>query len=115
MIYASDGTLFAGSFNGLRRSRDNGASWESTGFEAAIDGPGHDGERLWAHAGHGYNGGEEPQHYQVSTDGGDTWRDYTDQGSPPIANQPYVMAFDPVNRILYGAHWNSGLWALRVD
>lgn len=113
VIYTSDGTLYAGSFNGLRRSRDNGATWESTNFDAAIDGPGYDGERIWAHPGHGYNAGSEPQHYETSTDG-NTWTTYTGGGSPGIANQPYVMAFDPVNRILYGAHWSSGLWALRL-
>ncbi len=32
----------------------------------------------------------------------------------PMANGPGTLAYDPVHRLMYGAHWHGGLWRIKL-
>ena len=58
--------------------------------------------------------GSGNQPYSVSPEGdGATWTAYKG-GTQKFGNGPLVMEFDPVNRIMYSANWQWGIWALKV-
>ena len=52
-------------------------------------------------------------YYVSSESDGTQWTPYQG-GAQKFGNGPYMMRFDPVNKILYSANWGAGLWALKV-
>jgi photosystem II stability/assembly factor-like uncharacterized protein len=108
IYYSESGILYASGTPTLLRSTDNGESWMEVGPSAngftAVHG---DGELLYTAVIYG------PAPFSVSPeDDGVTW---TMQNEQQFEQGPFEMAFDPVNRILYSASWNDGVWALRVE
>lgn len=112
---AADGTLYVGAVGQILRSEDDGATFElvgpptSDGYYAVIG----DGTTLYAQLANTGGNTTGPQPYVVSPEGdGVTW---TEQNDQRFSDGPYRMDFDPVNRIVYSANWNEGVWALAVD
>lgn len=116
IYYTSEGVLYAGATPYPVRSFDNGAHWEyltDLGFSYYFSVHG-DGTRLYTHISYPSLGGFHPSPMAVSLEtDGMSWEPYQG-GAQTFTNGPFSMAFDPVNRIMYGAMWNQGLWALRV-
>lgn len=54
-----------------------------------------------------------PFYTSPETDG-TSWTLYQ-SGTQRFSDGPYVMRFDKVNRIMYAACWNAGLWALKLS
>jgi hypothetical protein len=112
---SKSGALYVGALSNILRSRDNGLTFTavapqtSDGYYAVIG----DGNVLYTQFGNtGGNGGGTDRPYITSSESdGTTWTPYNAQ---KFSDGPYRMAFDPVNRIVYSANWNAGVWALRV-
>jgi hypothetical protein len=109
--YATDGTLYAGAWDSLQRSTDNGASWDAV--------PGLGGGTYYAMVGDGetlytmVDNYPPPTAYVTSPEGdGLSWAPYSDTTNP--GRGPIRMRFDSVNRIIYSANWNAGVWALKL-
>jgi photosystem II stability/assembly factor-like uncharacterized protein len=113
-FYSATGVLYVGASKQILRSTDHGRSFVpvgpvGTGYYAIIG----DGRWLYAQdafTGENAGGVDEPYITSRENDGA-TWTPYSGQ---TFADGPYRMAFDPINRILYSANWNSGVWALKV-
>jgi hypothetical protein len=43
---------------------------------------------------------------------GASWAAF-ENGDQKFDNGPYRMRFDAVNKIVYSANWNAGIWALK--
>lgn len=113
--YSSQGYLYIGVSGGLLRSTDNGATWalETSGLGGWFYGAVSDGSKLYtgtAYVGVAYNAP-----LLVSPEGGEgegtSWSPYSEQ---KFVQGPFRMVFEPKNRVIYGANWNSGAWALNV-
>jgi photosystem II stability/assembly factor-like uncharacterized protein len=116
-FFAPDGTLYVGANNQMLRSSDRGMSFMTIpgletpdGYYDVIS----DGNLLYAHVSNVVNGldtvGDQPYIVSPVADG-TSWKPYNSQ---TFNNGPYRFAFDPVNRIVYSANWDNGLWALKV-
>jgi hypothetical protein len=111
---SSTGVLYVGALSNVLRSTDNGLTFTevaphtSDGYYAIIS----DGDKLYTQLGNTGKSTVGPSSYMISdeTDG----INWTAQNSQTFSDGPYRMAFDPVNRILYSANWNAGVWALKV-
>jgi hypothetical protein len=112
--YSKTGVLYVGGLGYILRSADNGLTFELVGTRTqdgyyAIIGDGNSLYSLWGNGGDNTTG---PQSYMTSPESdGTMWSDYNTQ---KFTNGPYRMAFDSVNRIVYSANWNAGVWALKV-
>lgn len=111
----SDGTLYVGALGQILRSEDNGETFElvgpptSDGYYSVIG----DGNFLYAQLANTGGNTTGPQPYVISAQGdGFTW---TEQNDQTFSDGPYRMDFDAVNRIVYSANWNEGVWALAVE
>jgi hypothetical protein len=114
---ASTGVLYAPATPYPVRSTDNGLSWtqinNGLGFAYyfAIWG---DGTSLFTLHSGAVEGAPYADPYLTSPESdGTVWAPY-DNGVQTFGNGPYMMRFDPVNRILYSANWGAGFWALKV-
>jgi hypothetical protein len=125
-LYASpgSGTLYAAVWNGILKSTDNGVSWQTfaSGLPyAQYDAVFGDGVHLYAAPSFPVIGGDNPQAhgpwYTVAENGGTRWTAFNDQtpcGSGKC-NGPVQMAYDPVDRSIYSANWDSGVWRLTQE
>lgn len=115
-FYTSAGVLYAGGDPYPVRSFDNGATWEKlTDLRYSHYGAVHgDGTYLYTSNSFPTLNGLDPYpiHVSLETDGA-SWDPYQG-GAQTFTNGPFGMAFDSVNKIMYGAMWNQGLWALKV-
>jgi photosystem II stability/assembly factor-like uncharacterized protein len=111
-IYCSKtGVLYSGGYQYPARSTDNGKTW--TQVKTGLDyswymGVSGDGENIYV----GNTGPDRPFFVSRETDGL-TWTPYRG-GAQKFATQPFEMAYDSANGILYSANW-GGLYALKVD
>ena len=112
--YSKAGALYVGANNQLLRSTDNGLSFSlvgpsvQDGYYQVIG----DGNALYAQLANTGGNSMGPQSYITSPDtDGVSWTAYNSQ---TFSDGPYRMDFDPVNRIIYSANFNDGIWALRV-
>jgi len=109
------GVLYVGALSNILRSTDDGLTFTpvgphtADGYYAVVG----DGNFLYAQFGNtGANGVNTDQPYIVSPESdGTNWTNYNSQ---VFSDGPYRMAFDSVNRIIYSANWNAGVWALKV-
>jgi hypothetical protein len=114
--YSTQGFAYIGLAQSIARSTDNGLTWkaETNGVPYAyyysVIG---DGTRLYTRQ--AFVGVPYTTPFIVSNEGGpnegDSWTTY---GTQVIAEGPWRMVFDPVNRTIYNATWGSGAWALDV-
>jgi hypothetical protein len=113
-FYSNMGVLYVGALTNALRSTDNGLSFTTVapsgdGYYAIIG----DGKRLYTQLGNTGSRGGTPQPYVTSDESdGMTWTNYNSQ---TFSDGPYRMTFDPINRIIYSANWNAGVWALKVQ
>jgi hypothetical protein len=113
--YSTQGYLYIGVSGGLLRSTDNGATWtkETSGLGGWFYGAISDGKNLYT--GTSYVDVPYNEPLLVSPEGGDSegtsWKPFSDQ---IFAHGPFRMVFDSKNRIIYGANWTGGAWALNV-
>jgi hypothetical protein len=112
--YSKSGVLYVGALSYILRSTDNGLTFMPVGTKTqdgyyAIIGDGNSLYSLWGNGGDNTTG---PQVYLTSPESdGTKWTEYNSQ---KFTDGPYRMAFDPMNRIVYSANWNAGVWALKV-
>jgi hypothetical protein len=117
IYYTAAGVAYVGAQPHAARSKDNGLTWEDLSgmpgaFYYSVQG---DGKSLYTQlANTGDNAGRGPQPYVTSLESdGLTWTPYQ-SGAQKFTDGPYLMRFDPANRIMYSANWDAGLWALKV-
>jgi hypothetical protein len=117
IYYTAAGVLYAGGYQYPVRSTDNGGSWTQvkTGLAYAyyytVQG---DGTNLYTLKSFADNTAKYNAPYQTSLEtDGLTWTPYQG-GAQNFDNGPFTMHFDKVNRIMYSANWDAGLWALAV-
>jgi hypothetical protein len=106
---AKNGSLYSGGYQYPARSDDNGATWEQlkTGLVYSwYMGIVGDGESIYTAS----SSKQQPFFFTAESDGR-TWKALNDQ---KFSSPPFQMAIDPVNRVLYSASWNDGLWALKL-
>jgi hypothetical protein len=99
------------------RSADNGITWQKLtdgiGF-SYYDAVWGDGNRLYTMRSFGLMGKPYNDPYLTSPESdGSKWAPYQG-GAQKFGNGPYMMHFDPINRIMYSANWGAGFWALKV-
>jgi photosystem II stability/assembly factor-like uncharacterized protein len=116
LYFAKNGAVYAGANNTMLRSTDEGASWTSVGPQSQ-DGYYQvigDGNVLYGQSANTGTNTTGPAPYVTSKEtDGLTWSPYQ-SGVQTFSDGPYVMRFDSVNRILYSANWDAGVWALKV-
>jgi hypothetical protein len=114
-FYSRAGVLYVPALGTILRSTDNGLTFAPVGPQTQdgyYDVVG-DGNLLYAQPGNTGGNTTGPKPYVTSMEAdGVTWASFNDQ---TFYDGPYRMAFDPVNRIVYTANWNSGVWALKVN
>jgi hypothetical protein len=111
------GNLYFGGYQYPYRSTDNGATWTQLGgglqyayYLSMVS----DGKNLYTAPSCACGGAPYNQSYFTSPESdGLKWTAYQG-GGQKVGNGPYRMRFDKVNRIIYSANWDSGVWALRV-
>jgi photosystem II stability/assembly factor-like uncharacterized protein len=107
------GTLYAGGYQYPVRSDDNGASWRQvkTGLTYSwYIGICGDGTNLFT----GCSNENEPM-FTSPEDDGITWTPYTYEGTTQkFSAEPFEMAYDARNHIMYAASWHEGLLALKI-
>jgi len=104
------GVLYSGGYQYPVRSTDNGASWQQvkTGLVYSwYMGICGDGKTLYTAC----SNKNEPFFTSPESDGL-TWTPYAG-GAQRFSSEPFEMAFDRKNRIMYSASWSDGLWALK--
>jgi photosystem II stability/assembly factor-like uncharacterized protein len=112
--YSKDGVLYVGALSHILRSTDNGETFDlvapntQDGYYAIVG----DGNFMYtARANTGDSTGAEDTYLVSDESDGTNWTAYNGQ---MFRNGPYRMAFEPKNKIIYSANWNSGVWALKV-
>jgi hypothetical protein len=116
IYYATDGVLYAGGSQYPVRSTDNGVTWAQLStlpyaYYYAVQG---DGNNLYTLNSFADSGAMYDAPYQTSAESdGLTWTPYQ-SGAQHFDNGPFTMRFDKINRIMYSANWNAGIWALKV-
>jgi hypothetical protein len=119
LYFTKAGVAYAGANHNMARSTDQGLSWTAIG-QSTPDGYYQvigDGNVLYAAISNTGKATTAPVTFVTSPEtDGLTWSPY--QGAAAAAQTfddgPASMRFDAVNRILYAACWDSGLWALKV-
>jgi len=106
IYYTKAGALFASGNPHNLRSNDNGKTWttinDSNGYTAIFgDGTNLYTEKIF---------GPAPFITSLETDG----TKWTDFGTQQFVQGPFEMGIDPVNRVLYTASWNAGMWAIKL-
>ncbi len=124
VYYSKTGVIYTGAFPYPVRSSDNGVTWQQLtngpayAYYYSVQG---DGTTLYTqHANTGTSGGNFAtapttlSAYLTSPESdGMTWTSYQG-GAQKFIDGPFLMRFDSVNRIMYSANWDAGLWALKV-
>lgn len=113
--YSTQGFLYVGVRGGIMRSTDNGATWtqETKGLGDWFYGAVSDGKNLYTST--AYVGIEYNDPLFVSPEGGaDEGTSWTPWSDFTFKYGAFRMIFDEKNRIIYGANWNGGCWALNV-
>ena len=121
IYYAKNHVLYVGATPYIARSTDNGANWTLVNgglpyfYYMGIIGDGNSmyTAQSFPDAGAKYN---TPIYTSPETDGL-AWKPYNalkTATAQTFDNGPAWMAFDRVNRIVYGVHWTAGVWALKV-
>jgi photosystem II stability/assembly factor-like uncharacterized protein len=116
IYFTANHAAYAGGNNTILRSTDQGMSWSAVGPHTQdgyyqIIG---DGNVLYAQSANTGKNTTGPTPYLTSLEtDGVTWTLYQG-GAQTFTDGPCSMRFDPVNRILYSANWDGGLWALKV-
>jgi hypothetical protein len=107
------GTLFAGAYQYPVRSDDNGASWKQVKAGLTYSwyiGVCGDGTNIYT----GCTNANEPMFVTPETDG-NNWRAFTFNGeTQKFSAEPFEMAYDAKNHIMYAASWYEGLLALKI-
>ena len=114
----SKGHLYFGGYQYPYRSTDNGATWTQLGngglsysYYLSMVG---DGKNLYtAPSCACANAANNQTMFTSPESDGLKWTAYQN-GAQKFGNGPYRMRFDKVNRIIYTANWDSGVWALQV-
>lgn len=112
IYYAPNGSLFSGGVQYPLRSTNNGVSWTqlstaSYGYYMAVGG---DGTNLFT--GKWLAGsGTAPLNSDTLADNGNSW---IATGQPSSYGAFEFTKVDPVNRIMYGGMWESGVWAMKL-
>jgi len=114
------GVLYMGSWNGILRSTDNGASWITLGSANGVGYCPHysavgDGKNLYTSCAYtGTNGTSTSYPYSTSPEAdGLNWTVYNGGGQTFI-NGPGQQVFDKANRIMYSANGSAGILALKI-
>lgn len=107
IYYAKDGTLYVSGSQGVLKSKDNGATFESfvpipAAGELSLIG---DGTNLYT----GAHGGGKLR-YAKETDP-TMWMAYNEQ---EFAEGPFQMALDKVHNVLFTANIRGGVWVLKL-
>ena len=105
------GVLYSGGYQYPARSTDNGATWQQikTGLVYSwYMGVTGDGTTLYI----GSSNKNEPFFTSPENDG-QKWTPYKN-GAQKFSEEPFEMACDPVNGIVYSASWGQGLLALKT-
>jgi hypothetical protein len=121
IYYAKNHVLYVGATPYIARSTDNGASWTLVNgglpyfYYMGIIG---DGNSMYTAQSFPDNGAKynTPIYTSPESDGL-TWKPYNalkTATAQTFDNGPAWMAFDRVNRIVYGVNWTAGVWALKV-
>jgi photosystem II stability/assembly factor-like uncharacterized protein len=116
VYYAKNGNVYSGATGSVLRSTDNGATWKPVsglpyGYYITIMG---DGKSMYTSTSYPSQGSPFNNPYYVSSeDDGTTWTAYQG-GAQKFGNGPATMVFDPIQRIVYSANWDTGCWALKV-
>jgi photosystem II stability/assembly factor-like uncharacterized protein len=108
-FYASNGDLYAGAWQYLQKSTDNGLTWVALSnlpYSVYYSVAG-DGDNLYAMA----DTSSEGYYTSPETDGLN-WSLYESTSNP--TRGPIKMHFEPVNRIMYSSNWDGGFWAMKV-
>lgn len=119
IYYSKTGVLYAGAFVYPIRSTDNGLTWTSITSKGAMPYASYyaiqgDGDLLYTMRSFADNAADYNSPFLTSPESdGLTWTAYQG-GEQKFDNGPYSLRFDKVNRILYSANWNAGVWALKV-
>jgi hypothetical protein len=111
--------LYAGIWNGLLRSIDDGITWKSlngdngiayTGYMAVIG----DGTNLFTMTSCACMGTPKNDPYITSAESdGLSWAQYNG-GDQKFGNGPFSMSYAPGPGIIYSANWDAGVWALKI-
>jgi hypothetical protein len=116
LYYSKTGALYSGANHQMIRSTDQGLTWTAVGpsFPDGYYQVIGDGNLLYAQESNTGANTVGPQSYITSSESdGVTWTPYQ-SGTQTFTDGPYMMRFDPVDRIIYSANWDAGLWALKV-
>jgi photosystem II stability/assembly factor-like uncharacterized protein len=114
--YAKNGVLYSGAGNYPLRSTDNGLTWKqiTSGFTNssyyAIAG---DGNTIYTMKSAYFGAKPLPSFMASPETDGVSWQPY-EGGAQTFIDGPIMLSFDAVNRIMYAASWEAGLWALKV-
>jgi hypothetical protein len=108
IYYTASGTLYATGVPSMLRSTDNGVTWTNVGPFAGHIGIVGDGERLYVKS------HDRTDPIMTATEStGDDWAPF-EPNPPAFFGGAYELAYDPVNRIVYGAFLSAGLMALKL-
>jgi hypothetical protein len=107
IYYTKAGVVYATSGDRNIRSTDNGLTWTSVGPGGGYNGIIGDGKKLYT----AKCFGPTPVITSLESDG-ETWTDFNSQ---QFSQGPFQLAFDSVNRIVYGSFWDAGVLALKVE
>jgi hypothetical protein len=117
LYFTKAGVAYAGANHTMARSTDQGLSWTAIG-PSTQDGYYQvigDGNVLYAAAANTGGASTGPVTFITSPEtDGMTWTAYQGAAAQKFGDGPASMRFDAVDRILYVACWDSGLWALKV-
>jgi hypothetical protein len=112
--YSAQGFLYAGGWNGVYRSTDNGSTWAQVS-QGSMASPTYSviGDGMQLYTSPAFVGIPPNQPVFVATQGGaaegTVWTTF---GTTILPNGPWRMVFDDSNRIIYSANWDGGAWAL---
>jgi hypothetical protein len=116
VYYTKDGVAYLGGNHQMMRSTDNGLTWTLVGpsFQDGYYQVIGDGQSLYAQVANTGGNTVGPQPYITSSESdGVNWTPYQN-GMQTFTDGPYTMRFDPIDRIIYSANWDAGLWALKL-
>jgi hypothetical protein len=118
---APNGTLYACVNNTVARSTDNGKTWADLqkignlpgtcdGYSGIVG----DGTTIWTMPENTGKAACGPYKWLTTPEAGDgtKWTTYNNQS---FADGPMVMAYDPVNKIVYADCWCTGVWKLQLS
>jgi photosystem II stability/assembly factor-like uncharacterized protein len=113
-LYAPNGVLYSGAWDGMARSQDNGVTWKRItdgiaggSFQTMTT----DGAQLYTMQTN--NWGNDVPLLVSPLDDGKQWTPYAG-GAQKFALGANQMVFEPANRMLYSSNMSSGLWAMKL-